>query len=328
MQFTFLLWIRFVFFSSWFWKRCQIFKPFKVAEKKPPTTVLCVLFCWKKISIHLTSLQTMDPVVRVNVLGWYEEPKRFTTSPTTRSLNLVEMRLLGPTATANNKTKEFPPKKMVVKIVMEFPPKIAPKTCRFSGIIYSTFPEKWGSYEILSRSIVFSVMDVMDVNFWFEVHSSFFLCDLELMWILVYWETWEKNQRSGQSKSDPSDVAWNGLQKSQKFANFFEILALFSLSTCAAENLLMLRGSLLGILPICINLAGINECFLVKMDAENCKKEPDSPWITLIIWMQYGPNLVNTVSIYIYTHKYYIYKSSNIYPVRWEYFHIPYYTVP
>ena len=122
-----------------------------------------------------------------------------------------------------------------------------------------------------------------------------------------------KNQRSGQSKSDPSDVAWNGLQKSQKFANFFEILALFSLSTCAAENLLMLRGSLLGILPICINLAGINECFLVKMDAENCKKEPDSPWITLIIWMQYGPNLVNTVSIYIYTRTNIIYINPQTY---------------
>lgn len=111
-----------------------------------------------------------------------------------------------------------------------------PKTFRFFGN-YSTFPEKWGSYEILSRSIVFSVMDVMDVNFWFEVHSSFCLCDLELMWILVYWETWEKNQRSGLSKSDPGDVAWKGLQKSQKFANFCEILGclIFPVHLCSWE---------------------------------------------------------------------------------------------
>ena len=150
---------------------------------------------------------------------------------------------------------------------------------------YSTFPEKWGSYEILSRSIVFSVMDVMDVNFWFEVHSSFFslwfgidvnfgllrdLGEKPKIWAIEI-RSWCRCLERLAEVTKIRQLFWNSR------------LPYFPCPPVQLRILLMLRGSLLGILPICINLAGINECFLAKQHGQNnlsrqrnCK-EPDSP---------------------------------------------------
>lgn len=152
-----------------------------------------VFFCWNKNGSTLPAFKpwTLSCVSTVNVPGWYEEPKRFTTSPTTRSLNLVEMRLLGPTATANNKTKEFSPKNGGENC-KGIPSQNNPENMQIFSELYwfaqevLCFRAKWGSYEILSRSFLKRDLWWMWI---FDMRYIFF-CRfvIILMWI------WEKNQ--------------------------------------------------------------------------------------------------------------------------------------
>ena len=141
MQFTFFfLWIGCVFFSSWFWKKkCRIFKPFKVAEKTPPTTVLCVFLSGCFFFVETK----MDPPYQPSNPGPYRVCQRSTYLAGMKNPKGLQHRPRHEVWTwwrcdswvrrqpQTTKRRNSPPK-MVVKIVREFPPKITPKTCRFS----------------------------------------------------------------------------------------------------------------------------------------------------------------------------------------------------